>query len=116
MFPETLRKLRKKRKLTQKQFAKEVFISPSSVSQYETGRILPSRETLKRIADFFGVSTEYLMGTSTIAEIEEKLNCDYWHGISVNQMLNRCMNITGKDRGTLLAVIEALEMHSSISN
>lgn len=115
MFPDTLRQLRKKRRLTQKQFAKKVFISPSSVSQYETGRILPSRETLKRIADFFGVSTEYLMGTSTIAEIEEKLNCEYMHGISVNQLLDKCMNITGEDREALLTIVEALEMHSSNS-
>lgn len=116
MFPDTLRQLRKKRRLTQKQFAEKVFISPSAVSQYETGRISPSRETLKRIADFFGVSTEYLMGTSTIAEIEEKLNCEYLHGISVNQLLDKCMNITGKDREALLTIVEALEMHSSNSN
>lgn len=50
VFPETLRKLRKSRKLNQAQLAKELYISPSAVSQYETGRTTPSRETLNRIA------------------------------------------------------------------
>ena len=64
MFPETLRKLRKSRKLNQAQLAKKLYISPSAVSQYETGRTTPSRETLNRIAAYFNVSPEYLMGAS----------------------------------------------------
>lgn len=116
MFPEILKRLRTKRRLTQKQFAKEVFVSPSSISQYETGRISPSRDTLKRIADYFNVSTEYLMGTSTIAEKEEMLNGDYCCGISVSQFLAKCVKITGKDREALLTLVDALEMHSTNSN
>ena len=38
VFSETLRKLRKNKKLNQAQLAKELYISPSAVSQYETGR------------------------------------------------------------------------------
>ena len=64
MFSGILRNLRKSKKLTQKQFAQAVFISPAAVSQYETGRTMPSRDTLERIAKYFDVSTDYLLGTS----------------------------------------------------
>jgi len=83
-----------------KQFAKKVFVSPSSIPQYETGRISPSCDTLKRIADCFNVSTENLMG----------------RGISVSQFLAKCIKITGKDREALLTLVDALEMHSTNSN
>lgn len=112
MFAEILRKLRKTRRLNQKEFAREVFISPSAVSQYETGRTMPSRETLERIAKFFGVSTDYLMGTSTIAEVEELMNQDYCAGMTVSDLVKRLMRITGEDREVLLIMVEALEMHS----
>lgn len=113
MFAEILRKLRKSRKLNQKEFAREVFISPSAVSQYETGRTMPSRETLERIAKYFGVSTDYLMGSSTIAEVEELMNQDYYTGLTVSALVKKLMGINGKDREALLILVEALELRSS---
>lgn len=113
MFAEILRELRQKRKLSQKQFAKEIFISPSAVSQYETGRTTPSRENLERIARYFGVSVDYLMGHSGIAEIEDLMNEEYCDEISVAELMKKCMRIKGKARETLLAVISALELYCS---
>ena len=112
MLPETLKQLRLSKHLNQKQFAEKVFISPSAVSQYETGRTLPSRETLERIATFFGVSTDYLLGYSTIAEIEELMNQDYCSGITVSSFVGKCINVKGKQREALLCVVDALEKTS----
>lgn len=113
LFAETLRELRQRRKLSQKQFAKEIFISPSAVSQYETGRTTPSRENLERIARFFSVSVDYLMGNSTIADIEELMNEEYCDDISVAELIEKCVRIRGKQRETLLTVISALELYCS---
>lgn len=113
MFAEIIRKLRKSKKLSQKQFAQEVLISPSAVSQYETGRAVPSRETLKRIATFFNVSTEYLMGTSPIAEVEELMNQDYYNGVTVSDLIKKLMNIHGKGRDALMVLIDALQLTSN---
>ena len=64
VFSETLRKLRKNKKLNQAQLAKELYISPSAVSQYETGRTTPSRETLNRIAAYFNkLKTQYYLNS-----------------------------------------------------
>lgn len=113
MFPDTLRKLRKGKKLNQAQLAKELYISPSAVSQYETGRTTPSRETLNRIADYFNVSPEYLMGTSKIYEIEDMLNQDYYPGTTVSEVLKKMLCIKGKDREALLTVVDSLIIHSN---
>lgn len=115
VFSETLRKLRKSKRLNQTQLVKELYISPSAVSQYETGRTTPSRETLNRIAIYFNVSPEYLMGTSKIPEIEEMLNQEYYPGTTVSEMLKKIMRITGKDREALLTVINSLMIHSNRS-
>lgn len=113
MFADILKRLRQSRNVNQKQFANAVFISPSAVSQYETGRTMPSRETLERIAKYFDVSTDYLLGTSSIAEIEDLLNQDYCTGVTVSELVDKCMSVKGKHRETLLDVVEALEQSSS---
>lgn len=113
MFADILKRLRKNRNLNQKQFANKVFVSPSAISQYETGRIMPSRETLERIAKYFDVSTDYLLGTSPIAEVEELLNQDYCTGVTVSELVDKCMNVKGKHRETLLDIVESLELSSS---
>lgn len=107
MFPKYLKELRQSKKLNQKQFAKAIYISPSAVSQYKTGHTMPSRETLERIARFFGVSTDYLLGSSPNAEIEEVLNSEYCASVTVSSLINKCMDITGKHRETLLGVVDS---------
>ena len=110
MFADILKKLRKSRKLNQKQFAKEVYISPSAVSQYETGRTMPSRETLDRIARYFGVSTDYLLGTSPAPRFEELLIQEYCAGVSVSDLMSILLNFDGKNREVLLHIVKALEL------
>ncbi len=108
-------KLRKSRKLNQAQLAKKLYISPSAVSQYETGRTTPSRETLNRIAAYFNVSPEYLMGASKIYEIEEMLNQEYYPGTTVSEVLNKIVRVKGKDREALLTVVDALTVYGNRS-
>ena len=60
-FSEKLKALRKEQKITQEQLAKILGVERSSVKKYETGT-LPSMEILTRIATYFDVSTDYLLG------------------------------------------------------
>lgn len=50
MFDETLRNLRESKHLSQKQLAEALYISPSTISQYESGKIKPSHDNLERLA------------------------------------------------------------------
>ena len=57
-----MRKLRKERKLTQKELAEKLGIGESTYCGYENFSREPSYELLIKIADFFGVSLDYLLG------------------------------------------------------
>ena len=61
-FVERLDWLIKERESNQKEFAKKAGISESCISQYLTGRHIPTVENLVKIADYFHCSTDYLLG------------------------------------------------------
>lgn len=64
-FGEILTELRQDHGLTQKELAKIFFVTPGTISNYEKGRHLPDAERLLQIADYFSVTTDYLLGRSS---------------------------------------------------
>jgi len=60
MLGERLKKLRGKR--TQEEVAKYIGVSRARYSHYENGRSEPDTETLKKIASYYNVTTDYLLG------------------------------------------------------
>ena len=53
--------LRKTQDLTQQDFAKIINYSDKTISKWELGYAIPSVETLKQIADYFGVTVDYFL-------------------------------------------------------
>lgn len=56
-----LRDIREDRDLRQKDIAKVLNVSQNTYSQYETGVISLTAEVLIKLADYYGVSTDYLL-------------------------------------------------------
>lgn len=54
--------LRKKMGLSQEDLAKKINMTQQRISAYEKGKREPDLETLKLFADFFNVTTDYLLG------------------------------------------------------
>lgn len=63
MFGEKLRALRKKNNMTQVDLAKALDLDKSSIAKYESAGIIPSVDTLQKIASLFKVSIDYLLNT-----------------------------------------------------
>ncbi len=76
MFAKRLKQLRKEANLTQKNIADNFNTSPQSYAQWEKGLRNPSKESLEKLADFFNVSTDYLLGNSDIRNPEEEIDLD----------------------------------------
>jgi transcriptional regulator with XRE-family HTH domain len=57
-----LRKTRKERNVSQIELATFLGVGKTTISNYETGYSTPDNDTLVRIADFFDISTDYLLG------------------------------------------------------
>ena len=74
---EKIQKLRKEHNLTQEQLAEQLFVSRTAVSKWETGRGMPSMESLQMIAKLFNITLDDLLRAEeviTIAENENKEN------------------------------------------
>ena len=62
MVSERLKFLRNSRSISQKDFAQALKVSQQTIASWEVGRTEPSNLALKEIADYFGVTTDYLLG------------------------------------------------------
>ena len=62
MFGKKLRELRIIANMRQKDVAKLLNVSPSTIGMYEQGRRDPDTDTVIFIANYFGVTTDYLLG------------------------------------------------------
>ena len=57
-----IRELRKNKGLRQAELASLLHVSQQAVGSWETGRTAPGADTLNELADYFGVTTDYLLG------------------------------------------------------
>ena len=62
MFGKIVKELRTENRLLQKELAAELGVGRTTVVSWETGQYEPDLETLEKIADYFGVTTDYLLG------------------------------------------------------
>ena len=70
-FSERLRELRRKRGITQTALAEIIDVGQDSISIYEKGRNYPEVRRLLILADYFGVSLDYLMGRTDDPEVHQ---------------------------------------------
>ena len=66
---EKLQELRKKRGLTQEELAKTLHVSRTAISKWESGRGIPSIESLRAISVFFSVSLDVLLSSDKLLSI-----------------------------------------------
>lgn len=71
-LPKKLKKLRRERNLTQRELAKTLSISPTCYAGYEQGYRQPDLKTFKKIANYFNVSTDFLMNEENVNSALEK--------------------------------------------
>lgn len=70
-YGERLKRLREDKKLSQQQLADRLNINRSTYARYELGQTQPDYETLQRLADFYGVSVDYLFGRENKKNLPE---------------------------------------------
>lgn len=69
-----LKELRKEKKLSQKEIAKEMSISEKTLSRWENEESQIKPEKAQQLADYFGVNVGYLLGYSEYRELEKALD------------------------------------------
>ena len=100
---EQLQKLRKMRNLTQEEMADILEVSLSSYQKYERDAIMPSYDTLIKLADFYGVTTDYLLGRNTEDQSAvEKLAGEFNMTALEKEILEGYVNLPKEMRGDLM--------------
>ena len=59
---QRLKEIREEKGLSQRELAKLLNIDKSTVAKYETGERSPDADMIVKLADFFDVSTDFLLG------------------------------------------------------
>ncbi len=70
MFEDIIKQLRLNQGLNQVELAKELHVTKQCISNWENGNIAPSVDMLIKIAKYFSVSTDYLLGMDNRRYIE----------------------------------------------
>lgn len=68
-----IKELREKRGLPQKALAIDLGVTQPTICDWESGRKIPSAKSTAKLADYFGVSTDYILGREDIADREYPL-------------------------------------------
>ena len=96
-----LKKLRKERKLTQKDMSEFLNTSANNYGKYENGKLHINEETLVKLADYFDVSLDYLCGRKYSGKVgylpEEKV-----------EVVNNLLALEEKDFVLVKVYIQAL--------
>ena len=92
-----LRELRKAKGLSMKELGKMFGLAESTISLYESGKRQPDKDTLVRLANFFGVSVDYLLG---ISNQEHELTDEN------KQLLAKIEQLSAEDREAITRFVE----------
>lgn len=113
-FGSRLRKLRRDAEMSQAELAEQLGVVPSAVGKYERlADSYPSVEILLKIADYFNVSTDYLLrGIQPMAIMENNIS-----GELTNSPLIQAShgNVVVNDRSLSPEAIELLHIYESLS-
>lgn len=82
-FEERLRELRLEKRLTHEQLAQRIGdTTASAISMWEAGKRFPRKPSLIKLCDIFGVSYNYLMGTSPYRNEQEQ---SFWDSVDIQE-------------------------------
>ena len=103
-FQDNLRILRTKYRLSQKEIGDIVGISSQAISKWEAGISQPDNESLIKLANYFDVSTDYLLGNS------EKENQTITYDNELEKILfSKAKDLSDEDKKAVLGIINALK-------
>ena len=108
-FGDMLSELRHDRNLIQAELALEIYVTPGTISNYESNVHYPDVEKLKQLADFFNVTTDYLLGRSKCslspAILEQKIS----DGRSWSEIIKDVQSLSPSRQRTLLLMLNEMK-------
>lgn len=102
MLKDTMKLLRESKRLTKKQVADAIGVTERAYITYEYGQRDVSTDTLQKLADFYGVTTDYLLGREPAPDPFANLGlCEE----SETDVINKYMSLPPNIRACLMDVL-----------
>lgn len=108
-FGELLAELRLDRKMTQKDLAKTLFVSIGTISNYEKGVHFPDIEKLIDLADFFHVTTDYLLGRCESSLSPDVFSEPLIDGKTVGDFITVLRQLPAENKRALALILNEME-------
>ena len=115
-FGEFLAKLRKERGILQKELAAYLNMTVATVSNYEKGVHTPDIKTLIKLADFYDVSTDYLLQRTNYKANISTLNTQLSPEYTLSDLMNTTLELDRHNTDALLDYYELLTMRNAIKH
>lgn len=115
-FGELLAKLRKEKGILQKELATYLNVTVATISNYEKGVHSPDYETLVKLADFFDVSTDYLLQRTDYRASINTLNKPLIIGFTASDLLNAVMELDQHNTEALIDYYKLLLLRNSVEH
>ena len=109
-FGEILTSLREERGIYQKELAAILKVSVGTVSNYENNIHFPDQEALLQLADYFGVTVDYLLGRTSYRYSLDTLNEEYAPGMTVAELVDIVQHFSPQNMASFLDYIELLQL------
>lgn len=125
-FENRIKQLRKEKNIYQKELAEVIGVSSGAIAMYETGKRSPDKEILDKLANYFDVSVDYLLGRTdekiTADKIKSTLAHDpdfskFWDNIlerkDLQILYKKTKDLTPKAIKQILGVLKAIDFEEN---
>lgn len=108
MIGKLLKELRKEKDVTQKDVADYLGVVRGSYAHYEIERRQPDYDTLIKIANYFNVSVDYLIGRTRIKEYGSLTNLQEFATLDEKRLLREFRSLSAANKKVVVALIKQL--------
>lgn len=113
-FGEILSELRHDRHLTQREFANTIHVSVSTISNYEQGIHFPDIDKLIEIADYFQVTTDYLLGRCQYNISPDAFSELLSSGKTVGEFIRDARQLPKNRKEALALILNDMAFHATV--
>ena len=113
-FKDLFTELRRDTGLSQEDFATLFHQSGSTISSYETGRNQPSFDMLIQYADYFNVTTDYLLGRIPFDLSPAVFAEPFVDNVTIQDVISRLQKLPDDRRRALLILLSDVQLSSTI--
>ena len=115
-FGDKLSALRREQNYTQEQLADLLGVSRQSVSKWESGQSTPDLEKLVQLADYFQVSTDYLLGRREYTKTARAAQTCHSQDETLTKIIHGLLQLPEDRRQALALIIGDMEQRAAAPN